>query len=68
MPWVFVNREGVENVHTSVVVPAHLHEFARHEGVSLSGTLRNALEKKYRENGRAAATNERPSVCSSTTA
>jgi len=57
-PWVFVNQKGVENVHTSVVVPTRLHNFARREGVSLSGTLRTALEVKYRECERGPATNE----------
>ena len=57
----YINANGVEHVTTTVTIPRELHAWARESGVSLSGTLRVALESKQQEYGRGTATNEDPS-------
>jgi len=46
MPTIFRNRDGVVFVHTNVILPRYLREFARQNRISMSGLLRQCLEEK----------------------
>ena len=48
MPLVFIDRDGVEYVHTSVMVPRNLRDAARENKVSISGCLKRALESELK--------------------
>jgi post-segregation antitoxin (ccd killing protein) len=49
MGTITIGRNGVEFVHTNVIVPRHLRDLAKERGVSMSRELRTALETKMRE-------------------
>jgi post-segregation antitoxin (ccd killing protein) len=53
MSTITVGRNGVEFVHTNVIVPRYLRDFAKERGVSMSLELRTALEKKVAKAGKA---------------
>lgn len=46
MPCCYVARDGTESVSTTVLVPRTLKNTARARGISLSGTLKEALTAK----------------------
>jgi hypothetical protein len=48
MTTVTTTLNGVEYVHTHVIVPRELKKFAKESGISMSKTLREALELKRR--------------------
>jgi post-segregation antitoxin (ccd killing protein) len=54
MGTITIGKDGVEYVHTNVIVPRHLRDLAKEQGVSMSHELRAALEKKM-EKGNAGA-------------
>ena len=47
-------------VSTCVTIPEYLRAHAKERGISLSGTLREALKRDYMEQARVTATNSRP--------
>jgi post-segregation antitoxin (ccd killing protein) len=50
MTTITIDRNGVEFIHTNVLVPRNLRDLAKEQGVSLSKTLNEALELKFPEN------------------
>ena len=48
MVTITIGRGGVEFIHTNVTVPRYLRDLAKDQGISLSGTLREALELKLK--------------------
>jgi post-segregation antitoxin (ccd killing protein) len=46
MSTITIGKDGVEFIHTNVIVPRHLRDLARERGISLSKELRQALEEK----------------------
>ncbi len=42
-----IGKDGIEYIHTNVLIPRYLRDFARMEGISMSRLLKNSLEKKY---------------------
>lgn len=46
MTTITVNQEGVEFIHTNVILPRNLRDQAKENRISLSRTLREALETK----------------------
>lgn len=44
MKTITIGRNGVEFIHTNVMVPRNLRDLAKERGVSLSKTLKEALE------------------------
>jgi hypothetical protein len=51
MPLVFIGKDNQESRPATVMVQTCLWDFARHEGLSMSGPLRDALENKMKECG-----------------
>ena len=49
MSTITVGKDGVEFIHTNVIVPRYLRDLAKEHGISLSKELRTALEKKMKE-------------------
>ena len=49
MTTITIGKDGVEFIHTNVIVPRHLRDLAKERGISLSKELRTALEKKMKE-------------------
>jgi post-segregation antitoxin (ccd killing protein) len=49
MTTITIGRNGVEFIHTNVMVPRNLRDLAKERGVSLSKTLKEALEQKLQE-------------------
>ena len=49
MGTITIGRDGVEFVHTNVIVPRHLRDLAKKRGVSMSKELRTALETRMDE-------------------
>lgn len=48
MSTITIGKDGVEQVHTTVIIPRDLRDKAKERGVSLSSELRKALEKKLK--------------------
>jgi len=46
MSTITIGKDGVEFIHTNVIVPRHLRDLAKERGISLSKELRQALEEK----------------------
>lgn len=53
MPMCYVARDGSESVSTTVLIPRPLKDEARKLGISLSGTLKEALKEKIEDLERA---------------
>jgi len=51
MPLIFIGKDNQESRPETVLVPTRLRAFARREGLSMSGLLREALENKMNEYG-----------------
>lgn len=69
MSTITIGRDGVEFVHTNVIVPRHLRDLAKKQGVSMSKELRTALEERIKKGdaGADSATNTKtPAPLSST--
>jgi hypothetical protein len=69
MPTITVSKDGVEWIHTNVMIPRHLRDHAKERGVSLSGELKNALERIMKEGDAGAKqlpTNKAPAHLSNT--
>ncbi len=49
MTLVFTDREGMEYVHTSVMVPRELRDAARKNKISISACLKHALELELKK-------------------
>jgi post-segregation antitoxin (ccd killing protein) len=49
MGTITIGRNGVEYIHINVILPRQLRDFARNEGLSMSGLLRESLERKIAE-------------------
>jgi post-segregation antitoxin (ccd killing protein) len=49
MTTITIGKDGVEFIHTNVIVPRHLRDLAKERGISMSHELRTALEKKVKE-------------------
>lgn len=67
MPSLFVARDGSESVSTTVLIPKPLKDAARKMGISLSGTLSDALRTKI-ENLERAEFDRKPAAGTPTTA
>lgn len=69
MSTITIGRDGVEFVHTNVIIPRRLRDLAKKRGVSMSKELRRALEKKIKEGnaqGQNATNTETPAPLSRT--
>jgi post-segregation antitoxin (ccd killing protein) len=69
MTTITIGKDGVEFVHTNVIVPRRLRDLAKEQGISMSHELRAALEKKMKNGdaGADSATNTKaPASLSST--
>jgi len=51
MSTITTGRDGIQYIHTNVLVPTHLRDFARSEGLSMSQILREGLEKEMNTRG-----------------
>ncbi|MDD5189012.1 MAG: hypothetical protein PHF57_12475 [Methanoregula sp.] len=70
MGTITIGKDGVEFIHTNVIVPRYLRDFAKDQDISMSRELRVALETKMKEGntGRHAATRPQPPAVPSSTA
>lgn len=51
MTTIHIAQDGTESVATTVLVRTPLRNMAKQEGISLSGTLNEALKKKLEDQG-----------------
>lgn len=49
MGTITIGKDGVEFIHTNVIIPRPLRDFAKERGISMSHELRTALEKMMKE-------------------
>ena len=49
MTTITIGKDGVEFVHTNVIVPRYLRDLAKEQGISMSHELRAVLEKKTKK-------------------
>ena len=45
MGTITIGKDGVEQIHTTVIIPRNLRDEAKKQGVSMSSELRKVLEK-----------------------
>jgi hypothetical protein len=49
MGTITIGKDGVEYVHTNIIIPRRLKDLAKERGISLSKELRTVLEMKMKE-------------------
>lgn len=68
MSTITIGKNGIVYVHTNVILPRNLKDFAKEQGISMSHELRTSLEKKMKEGnarGQNATNTETPAPLSS---
>lgn len=51
MTTITIGNDGIEFIHTSVMIPRQLRECAKAQGISCSKVLKEALEQKMNLKG-----------------